>query len=86
MQSMAYMKRYAPPPAPALAGAYQDDEPLPDDEPLGRLPAAQTQAPPPPATNGGLVLKTECEFPARIWLPVGKSGYRPVTGFPEHPR
>jgi hypothetical protein len=21
-----------------------------------------------------------------IWLPVGKSGYRPVTGFPEHPR
>jgi hypothetical protein len=22
----------------------------------------------------------------RIWLPVGKSGYRPVTGFPEHPR
>jgi hypothetical protein len=62
MQSMAYMKRYAPPAAPAPAGAYQDDEPLPDDEPLGRLPAAQTQAPPPPATNGGLVLKTECEF------------------------
>jgi hypothetical protein len=22
----------------------------------------------------------------RIWLPVGKSGYRPVTGNPEHPR
>jgi hypothetical protein len=23
---------------------------------------------------------------SRIWLPVDKSGYRPVTGFPEPPR
>ncbi|KAK1602895.1 hypothetical protein QYE76_037662 [Lolium multiflorum] len=58
---MAYNKLHALPPAPAGVH-YQDDEPLPDDEPLGHLPAAQT--PSPPATNGGLVLKTECEFPA----------------------
>jgi hypothetical protein len=33
-------------------------------------------------------LTIEHKFPSqpRIWLPVGKSGYRSVTGFPEHPR
>ncbi|CAM0879664.1 unnamed protein product [Alopecurus aequalis] len=54
----ANMALVATPPTPAGAN-FQDDEPLPDDEPLGFQAAQQT-----PATNGGLVLTTECEFPA----------------------
>ncbi|XBI58606.1 hypothetical protein VPH35_039817 [Triticum aestivum] len=50
----------APPPTPyaqAQVGAYHDDEPLEHPAAAG----AQAQA---PADDGGLVLKTQCEFPA----------------------
>ncbi|KAF8720557.1 hypothetical protein HU200_023813 [Digitaria exilis] len=39
------------------AGMFQDDDPL-------ELPAATTGGATPPATNGGLVVKTQCEFPS----------------------
>ncbi|XBJ04493.1 hypothetical protein VPH35_023423 [Triticum aestivum] len=59
--SLAMALHLAAPPrtpyAQAQVGAYQDDEPL--EHPAAA--AAQAQA---PAVDGGLVLKTQCEFPA----------------------